>query len=195
MTNDFEQSIKEKFSEWVNLYTDDLLKWATFKTSSVEVAEDLVQDVFYSAYKNIDSFKQKSQPKTWLFSILNNKIVDYYRKNKPEKEIVESLKESDAELFTSSLFNEKEYWSAVQHNAMWEEEKNLLDIPAFNQIMEDCVDDLPSNWKLIITSKFLLNKDADEICQDLNMAKTNYWQLIHRSKLLLRKCIENGWQF
>jgi len=195
MTNDFEQSIKEKFSEWVNLYTDDLLKWATFKTSSVEVAEDLVQDVFYSAYKNMDSFKQKSQPKTWLFSILNNKIVDYYRKNKPEKKIVESLKESDAELFTSSLFNEKEYWSAVQHNAMWEEEKNLLDIPAFNQIMEDCVDDLPSNWKLIITSKFLLNKDADEICQDLNMAKTNYWQLIHRSKLLLRKCIENGWQF
>jgi RNA polymerase sigma-70 factor (ECF subfamily) len=195
MTNDFEQSIKEKFSEWVNLYTDDLLKWATFKTSSVEVAEDLVQDVFYSAYRNIDSFKQKSQPKTWLFSILNNKIVDYYRKNKPEKKIVESLKESDAELFTSSLFNEKEYWSAVQHNAMWEEEKNLLDIPAFNQIMEDCVDDLPSNWKLIITSKFLLNKDADEICQDLNMAKTNYWQLIHRSKLLLRKCIENGWQF
>jgi len=193
--NDFEQSIKEKFSEWVNLYTDDLLKWATFKTSSVEVAEDLVQDVFYSAYKNMDSFKQKSQPKTWLFSILNNKIVDYYRKNKPEKKIVESLKESDAELFTSSLFNEKEYWSAVQHNAMWEEEKNLLDIPAFNQIMEDCVDDLPSNWKLIITSKFLLNKDADEICQDLNMAKTNYWQLIHRSKLLLRKCIENGWQF
>lgn len=124
----------------------------------------------------------------------NNKIVDYYRKQKPEKKIVESLKEFDAEQFTSSLFTEKEHWASHKNGAMWDDERNLLDIPEFNKIMEDCVDDLPHNWKLIITSKYLLNKDAEEICQELNIAKTNYWQLIHRSKLLLRKCIENGWQ-
>lgn len=195
MTNNLEQSRKNEFSEWVNHYTDDLLKWAIFKTSSLEVAEDLVQDVFYSAYKNIEHFQHKSQPKTWLFSILNNKIVDYYRKHKPEKKIVESLNESYAETFTTSLFNEKEFWNSAPHTATWEEEKNLLDSPEFNQIMADCVDDLPPNWKLIVTSKFLLNKDADQICHELNLTKTNYWQLIHRSKLLLRKCIENGWQF
>jgi RNA polymerase sigma-70 factor (ECF subfamily) len=50
-----------------------------FKTSSKEIAEDLVQDTFLAAFHKIDSFEGKSQPKTWLFSILNNKVIDYYR--------------------------------------------------------------------------------------------------------------------
>jgi RNA polymerase sigma-70 factor (ECF subfamily) len=31
-----------------------------------------------AAFHKIDSFQGKSQPKTWLFSILN-KVIDYYR--------------------------------------------------------------------------------------------------------------------
>jgi RNA polymerase sigma-70 factor (ECF subfamily) len=46
-----------------------------FKTSSKEIAEDLVQDTFLAAFHKIDSFEGKSQPKTWLFSILNNKVL------------------------------------------------------------------------------------------------------------------------
>jgi hypothetical protein len=34
---------------------------------------------FLAAFHKIDSFEGKSQPKTWLFSILNNKVIDYYR--------------------------------------------------------------------------------------------------------------------
>jgi RNA polymerase sigma-70 factor (ECF subfamily) len=35
-----------------------------FKTSSKEIAEDLVQDTFLAAFHKIDSFEGKSQPKT-----------------------------------------------------------------------------------------------------------------------------------
>ena len=34
--------------------------------------------------KNKDSFKGNSSEKTWLTSILKNKIIDYYRKKKPD---------------------------------------------------------------------------------------------------------------
>lgn len=44
------------------------------------VAEDLVQETFTAAYRSISGFKNDCHPKTWLFSILNNKIVDYHRK-------------------------------------------------------------------------------------------------------------------
>ena len=64
---------KITIENWVNEYSEALFSWAFYKTSSRETAEDLVQDTFLAAYNKIDSFKGKSQPKTWLFSILNNK--------------------------------------------------------------------------------------------------------------------------
>ncbi|WP_418262403.1 RNA polymerase sigma factor [Flavobacterium faecale] len=73
------ENSKTVLEKWVHQFSDELYSWALYKTSSKETAEDLVQETFLAAYNKIDSFQEKSQPKTWLFSILNNKVVDYYR--------------------------------------------------------------------------------------------------------------------
>ena len=36
-------------------------------------------------------------------------------------------------------------------------------------------------------------KDCNEICQELEISPTNYWQILHRAKLQLRKCLELNW--
>ena len=72
---------KEIVSKWVGEYGDDLYSWAFYKTSSRETAQDLIQETFLSAFKSYKKFKYESQPKTWLFKILNNQIIDYYRKS------------------------------------------------------------------------------------------------------------------
>ena len=72
--------MKAKIEDWFHKYSDDLYGWAYHKTSSKEVAEDLVQETFLSAVKGSKNFQNRSNPKTWLFAILNNKIIDYYRK-------------------------------------------------------------------------------------------------------------------
>ena len=66
-------------TQLVNQYTNELLSWASYKVSDTELAKDLVQDTFLVAVEKIDSFKGDSSPKTWLFSILKYKIIDYYR--------------------------------------------------------------------------------------------------------------------
>jgi RNA polymerase sigma-70 factor (ECF subfamily) len=71
------ENSKSVLEQWVNQFSDELYSWAF--SSSKEIAEDLVQDTFLAAFHKIDSFEGKSQPKTWLFSILNNKVIDYYR--------------------------------------------------------------------------------------------------------------------
>jgi RNA polymerase sigma-70 factor (ECF subfamily) len=52
---------------------------------------------------------------------------------------------------------------------------------------------LPDNWRDVLFQKYLFDKDPKEICKELSLTDTNYWQLIHRSKLLMRKCIEKAW--
>lgn len=176
------------FKKWVNDYGDALYSWAFYKTSSKEIAEDLVQDTFLAAFDKLESFQNKSQPKTWLFSILNFKIIDYYRKN--SKTIIVSEKQEKF-VFESAedLFNDDGHWAEKSEI----NEQHWLDNPEFNSVLTSCLDKLPYNWQFAIQAKYLLNKEGSEVCKELEITPANYWQIIHRSKLLLRKCIETNW--
>ena len=66
---------------YVELYSDSLYTWAFNKTSDKETAEDLVQETFLAAVQGFAKFESKREPKTWLISILRNKIADHYRKS------------------------------------------------------------------------------------------------------------------
>lgn len=178
---------KEELTNWVNEFTSELYKWAYYKTSSVETAEDLVQETFLAAAQKMDSFKGNSSPKTWLFAILNHKIIDYYRKsvNKPVPIETNTI---------SAFFDEDGSWQQEKRPKDWEDnEIHLLDDTDFQKVLQKCLDALPKQWNLCVKLKYLTEKSGEEICQELNIAPTNYWQIVHRAKLQLRNCIENNW--
>lgn len=178
---------------WVHEYNDALFSWAFYKTSSRETAEDLVQDTFLAAYHKFDSFKENSQPKTWLFSILNNKVIDYYRLSAKTTKKTISMSEDKGYELTEGFFDANENWKNRSINPIWTQEEALLDNPDFNNVLKNCMNDLPENWNFAITSKYLTDKKADEICQDLNITVSNYWQIVHRAKLFLKNCLELKW--
>ena len=39
----------------------------------------------------------------------------------------------------------------------------------------------------------MTEKNSNEICQEMDITPTNFWQIIHRAKLNLRECIEAKW--
>ncbi len=173
-------------SQWVDDYTDEMLSWALHKTSNIEVAKDLIQDTFVAALVKIDSFKQKSSPKTWLFSILNNKIIDHYRKKiKRAVDIHDQV--------VSNYFDEHGTWLKDKRPQNWETDNHLLDDTEFQSVLEKCIENLPDKWEDSIRLKYLMEKNGKEICQVLNLSPTNFWQIIHRAKLQLRDCIEISW--
>lgn len=180
----------EVLTNWVNKYSDDLFSWALHKTSKREVAEDLVQETFLSAFKGIENFKNESQPKTWLFRILNNKIIDYYRKNGSTNVLNEA--EIANEELTNNLFNTNGNWKDPSVNSLWDC-NNLLDNPDFNLVLKNCINKLPTKWSLAISAKYSLEKKANDICKELDLSSSNYWQIIHRAKLQLKVCIEKNW--
>ena len=74
-----ETTLKEKVSEWVNRYTDDMYRYAFSQVSNQEMAEDIVQNVFVAAIESLDKLGNVDNPKSWLFSVLRNKISDHHR--------------------------------------------------------------------------------------------------------------------
>ena len=180
---------------WFNLYADELFGWAFHKTSSKETAEDLVQETFLSAVKSFHNFKGNSQPKTWLFAILNNKIIDFYRKRAKSSAIDGKGKEQKFIKQTDSFFDSNQNWIISGNEVAWEADVHLLDNSEFNKTLDQCVHKLPDNWRLAVVSKYLSDKTTDQICQEMNVTVSNYWQIVHRAKLMLKKCIDHNWQF
>ncbi|AWW29690.1 RNA polymerase subunit sigma [Echinicola strongylocentroti] len=182
---------RQTVAEWVYHFGDNLFSWAFHKTNDRKLAEDLVQDTFLSALKSFASFEEKSSPQTWLFSILNNKIIDHYRKSTNKE--TGDLHYHHCIKITDGLFDNNGNWTKNGLEQAWEQEEHLLDNPEFRQVMDSCLNDLPENWHHALVSKFHLQKKTAEICQELGVSTSNYWQIIHRSKLLLKKCLEKKW--
>jgi RNA polymerase sigma-70 factor (TIGR02943 family) len=178
---------KDVLSIWVETYTSELFKWAYHKVSDSDQAKDLVQDTFLAAAEKLSSFKAESSPKTWLFAILNHKIIDYYRKKINQPLSIENQS-------YSSYFDADGGWRPEKSPKDWEDkEVHLLDDSVFQGILTNCLDALPEKWSSCVKLKYLMNKNGEDICQELEITPTNLWQIMHRAKLQLRDCVEINW--
>ena len=77
--NEFEKLLeKEKAS---------IIRFVRFRINSKADADDLLQDIFLTAYQKFFQLKNKDSFKSWIISIAKNKCKDYYRKNAARLEI------------------------------------------------------------------------------------------------------------
>lgn len=171
-------------------HADHLYGFAITRVNDSHVAEDLVQETFLSAIKSADRFQGRSKASTWLTAILKNKIIDHYRKRVRElhKESLDDLKGFD------SYFNAKGSWQRDQLPKDWNiDYKDSIDQKEFYEILQNCLGRLKEIQRITFVMKHLEDVDTDEICKELNITASNYWVIMHRAKLQLRKCMETNW--
>lgn len=176
-------------TNWISNYADALYAYAKPRVDDAQLAEDLVQETFLSAWKAKDGFKGEASEKSWLFTILKNKIIDHYRKK--SKEIIQTGAGQDA---TDLFFNDAEHWTEKDQPLKWGlEGADRLQQKEFYQVLESCKKKLQQQQQAVFVMKYMEDMDADEICKALNITSSNYWVLIHRAKLGLRACLEKNW--
>ena len=168
-------------TEWVTEHTESLYKYALQRLSDHNLAQDLVQDTFIVAHQSFVKFENRSQPKTWLTSILKNKIMDHYRQVYRRNETF--IEGND------SSFNENGSWKADKIPNDWGS-SNLLDDPNFVEVFDNCIEALPERWGASIRIKYL--NDTMDI-EEIGVTKSNYWKMLERARTQLRNCIDNNW--
>lgn len=174
---------------WVTNYADYLYRYAHSRVNDKAVAEDLVQETFLSAWKARERFEGRSSEKTWLSSILRNKIIDYYRKVLVKDEGISGKKETPI-----SFFSEDGSWMPEETGTDWNLDTGArLESKEFFEIFHGCVDVIKGKSKMAFALKYIDDKKTEDICKELSITPTNYWVLIHRAKLQLRKCLDTKW--
>ncbi|MBI3502272.1 MAG: sigma-70 family RNA polymerase sigma factor [Bacteroidetes bacterium] len=176
-------------AQWIEQYADTLFKFAVSRVGDTETAKDLVQETFLSALKNTTTFRGEISEKNWLFTILKNKIIDYYRSKAKQSftELKEHLEEAE-NYFDSNDWNEsakpKEWGIDYSQN---------IETKEFYEVLEKCKQKLAELQNAVFTLKYMEDKNSEDICKELGISPSNYWVLLHRAKLQLRQCLEKNW--
>lgn len=79
------------FWELYDRYIDKIFKFIYMKTSDRQIAEDICSDVFMKAYKKIWTLELKTEKsfQSWVYTIANNSVIDFYRTQKHSVDIDE----------------------------------------------------------------------------------------------------------
>lgn len=72
----------DSFRLLVEKYQGKLLRYGKKFLSSRHDIEDLVQDIFLKAYKNIQSFDTRKKFSPWIYRVAHNEFINAIQKNK-----------------------------------------------------------------------------------------------------------------
>jgi len=131
LTMTLQQNKQSKISGWFSEYGSRLLRFVKSKINDLEEAEDITQDVWYQLSRQ-DQVDDIEQIGSWLFTVANNRVINFYKKKKniPFSKLenagnnVEGNDEvADADLsfnswaeenLPSEILESKEFWNMLQ---------------------------------------------------------------------------------
>ncbi len=73
---------EDAFKKLLDKYLKPIYGFLYYLTKDATVAEDLAQETFIKAWKNLSKFDQSKSFKTWLFAITKNTALDFFKKKK-----------------------------------------------------------------------------------------------------------------
>ncbi|MGB0895913.1 MAG: sigma-70 family RNA polymerase sigma factor [Flavobacteriaceae bacterium] len=174
-------------NKWIDSYADYLFNYTITRVSDRIIAEDLVQETFFSGLKSAKNFKGDATERTWLVSILKRKIIDHYRKinsNKGKAEVRINYKDGESE----GDWLEERISDPFDQNAESHLENTELGLAIHN-----CLDKLPPKQADIFKKKTIQSFDTEAICNEYNITPSNLWVIIHRARTALSECLGDSW--
>lgn len=170
----------------------DMLRFAALHLRDQASAEDAVQEAMLAALEAADRFAERAKLKTWVFSILRNKIVDIIRKRAREPSYQQPEVEIDEADF-DPLFTDNGHWQRDSRPSDWGDPERTFENQRFWAIFDACLQRLPAATARVFMMREMLGLDTDEICVELSMSANNCWVVLHRARMGLRLCLDQNW--
>ena len=91
-------------AEFVGRYSDSVYRFVRSRLAPrTDLTDDLVQEVFLTAWQQFGSFRAESSLYTWLMAIARHKVQDYYRALLRQPDPIEDWEETPAVLLGPQL--------------------------------------------------------------------------------------------
>lgn len=162
---------------------DRLLGFIRSRVSTVEEAEDILQDVFYQFVAGFETIESLDRVTSWLYSVARNKIIDRYRRDaiRPKRADFELLagKDDDAPLTLQEILPDLDNTpeATLLREAIWDE-------------ITDALAELPADQREIFILNELEEKSFREIAEATGISINTLLSRKRYAILALRKRLQ-----
>ena len=176
-------------AEWLDDHGDALFAYATTRVPDRALAEDLVQETLLAGIEGLDNFRQGASVRTWLISILKNKLIDRLRKQHREAPLdLEIVDDSDWQ----SKFDDTGHWIVKPND--WGDPSRVAENRALGNAIERCIEKLPEKLRTLIVMRDVDGVESEELIEILNISSANnLWTMLSRGREKVRSCMEQTW--
>lgn len=140
---------------------DQLLAFIKKRIKSKEESEDILQEVFIKILSKIDTLKDSSKLRSWIFQMTRNAIIDHFRRKKNE-ELEAEIRDIEDETDENAM-NEATGWIGYY------------------------VDSLPENYREAVVMYEMKGLSQKEVADQLGISYVNARSRIQRGRQLLKK--------
>jgi RNA polymerase sigma-70 factor (ECF subfamily) len=139
------------------------------------VTQEIVQDTFLAAVKSVKNFKANSNVYTWLYSIANKKVADYYRSKYRKRQILLDMT-LDVETAEDSI----DYTI------------NPVETTDNIQLIRQAMDSLPLHYKQMMISKYVEEMSTEDIAIAMDCTVKSVEGILSRAKKRLKSYLVNN---
>lgn len=157
----------------INYFWVDVFSFVMKKVQDENVADEITVSVFSKVLAKLDLYDPNFQFKTWILTIAQNTVIDYWRKKNRENE--------DS---TDNFDDFKNQFARSPEELLISEEdhKQILNI----------IESLDFNYQEIIRLRFFEEKSIKEIADELGLTIANTKVRIMRAKKVLSELLKNN---
>ena len=173
----------QAFEELVRRYDRNVFRIAQHITQNREDAEDVVQEAFLKAYRNLAKFQEQSKFYTWLVRIAVNEALMKLRRKKPGRTVSldEEIKTED-----DSLPREVADWSPNPEQMYNQEE--------LRDILTRTIQGLPQGFRTVFVLRDVEGLSTEETAQALELSIPAVKSRLLRARLQLRERLNRFFQ-
>jgi RNA polymerase sigma-70 factor, ECF subfamily len=144
-------------------------------------AEDVVQETYLRAFKNLDGFRSESSLATWLTRIAINEALGRKRRRRPMLDL-ENLDMLDEQGEPRVLI-----FPGVSAGSNPEADASRTEI---RRLLERAVDDLPEAFRVVFVMREVEQMSVEETASQLDLRQETVKTRLHRARRLLREALE-----
>ncbi len=173
------ENLDEEFRKEALPYMNALYNFALQLTHDSDDAADLLQETYLKAYRFWDKFEKGTNCKAWLFRIMKNSFINFYRKNtrSPEKLDYDEI---------------EEIYETIKSD---EQNPNNLERQIYDNIFDDdvmtAIKTLPEEFRTVLLLCDVEGMTYEEIADFLDIPIGTVRSRLHRARKLLASKLYN----